>query len=158
MDCTINLFSITKSLTYINLYHFPWSQWNALFITVERRKIAWFKPSSLHALFYKQRFFSIQPQCCLTFSWIELDMLFMCCLIHKSIIVLRRFLYLLYLYPCQDLDLFMLFLCDLFFIFIFISVMISPKILWIQIYMFFCLYFRTCPMIKNANKFKRAKV
>ena len=29
----------------------------------------------LHSFFYKQRFFSAQPQCCLTFSWIELKML-----------------------------------------------------------------------------------
>ena len=69
--------------------------------------------------FYKQRFFSTQPQCCFTFSWIELQMLLRCCLRHKSIIIPRHFLCLLYLSPCLELDLFMLYLCDLFFIFTF---------------------------------------
>ena len=33
--------------------------------------------------FYKQRFFSTQPRCCLTFSWIELQTLLRCCLIYN---------------------------------------------------------------------------
>ena len=37
------------------------------------------------------RFFSTQPRCCLTFSWIELQMLLRCCLIHISINILRHF-------------------------------------------------------------------
>ena len=36
-------------------------------------------------LFYKQQFFSTQPQCCLTFSLIEPPMLFRCYLIYISI-------------------------------------------------------------------------
>ena len=39
--------------------------------------------------FYKQRFFSTQPQCCLTFSWIELQVLLRCCLMHISIMIVR---------------------------------------------------------------------
>ena len=39
----------------------------------------WFQSVSsffkVHAIFYKWRFFSTQPQCCLTFLWIELQML-----------------------------------------------------------------------------------
>ena len=53
---------------------------------------------------------STQPQCCLIFAWIELQMLLRCCLIHISFIILRHFLYLLYLYPCLDLGLFMSYL------------------------------------------------
>ena len=53
-----------------------------------------------------------QPQCCLTFSWIELQMLLRCCLIRISIIVLRHFWYSLYLCPCLDQGLFMSYLCD----------------------------------------------
>ena len=45
--------------------------------------------AKIHAFFNKQHLFSTQPQCCLTFSWIELQMLLKCCLIHKSIIILR---------------------------------------------------------------------
>ena len=37
--------------------------------------------------FYKQRFFSTHTQCCSTFSWIELQMLLRCCLIHITIII-----------------------------------------------------------------------
>ena len=75
--------------------------------------------SFIYTLFHRQRFFSTQPQCCFTFSWIELQMLLRCCLRHKSIIIPRHFLCLLYLSPCLELDLFMLYLCDLFFIFTF---------------------------------------
>ena len=97
--------------------------------------------------FYKQRFFSTQRQCWLTFSWIELQTLLRCCLIHIIIIILRHVLYLLYLCPCLDLGLFMSYLCDLFFIFIFIFIMINRIISWIQTYLFFCLFFRICPII-----------
>ena len=55
--------------------------------------------------FYMQRFFSAQPQYCITFSWIQLKLLLRCCLIHNSIIILRHFLYLLYLCPCVDFGL-----------------------------------------------------
>ena len=54
--------------------------------------------------FKKQRFFSTQSQCCLTFSLIELQLLLRCCLMHISIIILRRFLYLLCLCPSLDLQ------------------------------------------------------
>ena len=81
---------------------------------------------SFTRFFYKQHFFSTQPQSCLTLSWIELQMLLRCCLIHISIIMLGHFLYLLYLCPCLDLcrflDLFMSYLYDLLFIFIFIII------------------------------------
>ena len=40
--------------------------------------------------FYEQWVFSTQPQCCLTFIWIELQMLLRCCLIHVGIIILRH--------------------------------------------------------------------
>ena len=74
--------------------------------------------------FSKQHLFSAQLQCCLNFSWIELQMLLSCCLIHIAIIILSHILYLVYLYPCLDLGLFMSYLCDLFFIpgLIFISI------------------------------------
>ena len=62
--------------------------------------------------FEKQRFLSTQPQCCLTFSWIELQMLLSYSLIHLSMIILRHFLYLLYLCPSLDLGVLMSYLCD----------------------------------------------
>ena len=59
-------------------------------------------------------------------------MLLRFCLIHKSIIILRRFLYLLYLCLCLDLGLFMSCLYDLFFIFIIIFIMVNRIISRIQ--------------------------
>ena len=74
-----------------------------------------------YTLFYRQPFFSTQPQCCLTFSWIELQMLLRCCL---TIIILRHILYILYLCPCLGLDLLMSYLCDLSFIFSLVFIVI----------------------------------
>ena len=100
----------------------------------------------LHAFCYKPRFFSTQPQGCLTFSWIELQMLLRYCLIHIIIMILRHFLYLLCLFPCLDIRLFMSYLCDLFFIFIFIF--IKWLIIWSHEYrLLFCLFFRVRPII-----------
>ena len=92
-------------------------------------------------LFFKiQHFFA--TQCCLTFVWIELQMLLRCCLIHISIIIVRYCLYVLYLCSFLDLGLIVSYLCDLFFIFVFIFIMINCIALWIQTHLFFCLFFR----------------
>ena len=79
--------------------------------------------------FSKQHLFSAQLQCCLNFSWIELQMLLSCCLIHIAIIILSHILYLVYLYPCLDLGLFMSYLCDLFIYFSFPASFLFPLIL-----------------------------
>ena len=57
--------------------------------------------------FYKQRFSSTQPQCCLTFLWIELQLLLSCCLTYKNNIILRHFLYFSNLFSRLELSLFM---------------------------------------------------
>ena len=85
--------------------------------------------SCRHALFYKQRFFQcfFQPHCCLTFSWTKLQILLRCCLnTYLTIILLRHIFYLVDLYPCLGLGLFMSYLCDLFFIFRLIFIGINP--------------------------------
>ena len=95
----------------------------------------------INTFFYKQQFFFTAPRCCFIISWIELQMLIRCCLI-------QHFIYLLCLSPCIYLGLFMLnLLCDLFFIFISIFIMINLIISWKQTYLFFCLLFRICPII-----------
>ena len=99
-----------------------------------------FDPTQIHAFFCKQRFFSTQPQCCLTFSWTELQMLLRCCLMHKNIIMLIHFLHLLYLCPCLDLGLVMIY-------FSFLSLFPLWLVLWIQTHLFFCLQFKICPNI-----------
>ena len=53
-------------------------------------------------------------------------------LIHIVIITLKHILYLVYLCPCLGLGLFMSYLCDLFFIFILIFIVINRNILFKQ--------------------------
>ena len=89
----------------------------------------------LHAFFYKQRYFSTQLQCCLTFSHIELQMLLRYCLIHITIIILRHILHLVYLCICLDLGLFVS--CDLFFISSLIFILINHITSFKQTYLFF---------------------
>ena len=62
-------------------------------------------PPSSHVcdFFINNVFFSTQPQCCLTFSWIELQMLLRCCLIHIRISILRLILYLSIIVPMSRL-------------------------------------------------------
>ena len=98
-------------------------------------------------LFYKQRFSSTQPQCYLNFSWIKLQMLLRCSLVHINIIILRHFLHLLHLCPCLDLGLFTSYLWDLFLIFIFIFITINRVFSWVKTNWLFCLFFRICPNI-----------
>ena len=57
----------------------------------------YFQKNQIRAFFYKQLFFSTLPQCCLTFSWIGLQMLHRCSLTHIATIILRHILYLVYL-------------------------------------------------------------
>ena len=90
-----------------------------------------------YKFFYKQRFVSTQPQCCLTFSLIEHQMLLRCCLIHITTITLRLILYLVYLCPCPGVGLFMSYLYDLFFIFSLIFIVIYYIISFKQTYLFF---------------------
>ena len=121
------------------------------------RSITWYSIQDTRFLFnihilFKQGFFSAHPQCCLNFSWIELKMLRRCCLIHMSIIIMRHFLFLLYLYPFLVLHLFMSYLCDPSFMFIFIFIMISHIISWIS-HLFFRLFSRICLIIFASNKF-----
>ena len=62
--------------------------------------------------FFLSNAFLTQPQCYLTFSLIELQMLLSCCLIHITIIKVRHILYLVYLCPCLGLGLIMSCLCN----------------------------------------------
>ena len=112
-------------------------------------------------------FFSTQPQCCqccLNFSWIELQMLLKCCLIYTTVVILRTEtnFYLVSMCPCLGLGLFLSFLCDLFFIFslIFIDYITSLK----QTYLFFVHFlekitiFWIITWVKKANNFQIVKI
>ena len=118
----------------------------------------------IRAFFYKQRFFTIQPQCCLTFSWIEAQMLLRCCLIHKSIIILWNFLYLLYLCPFLDLGLFMLYYVIYFSfsfsfsVWLFVEDHERRRICSSAYFLEYFLFFWTLTWMKNVNNFRVAKV
>ena len=94
-----------------------------------------------YTLFYKQRFFSTQPQCCLNFSWIELQVLLRCCLIH-SISILRHFIFTIIMSLSRPRSTYVVSMCS---IFIFIFIMINGTILWIQIHLLLCLFLGGAP-------------
>ena len=66
-----------------------------------------------------------------------IQMLLRCCLIHTTIIMLSHILYLVYLYLCIDLGLFMSYLCDLFYIFSLVFIVINHVTSFKQTYLFF---------------------
>ena len=72
---------------------------------------------TLNTRFFISNALISQSQCCLTISLIELQVLFWCCLIHITITMLIHILYLVNLWPCLGLTLFMLYACDIFIIF-----------------------------------------
>ena len=96
-----------KVSTAMHVTEVPLSQLNFTVQAIQYSMHSIYEYNSNTRLFYKQRCFSTQPQCCLTFSCIDLQMLLRCCLIHIRIITLRLFLHLLYLCSCQGLGLFM---------------------------------------------------
>ena len=62
---------------------------------------------SNYTLFYKQSLFSTQTQCCLTFQWIEPQMLLKFCLIHIYLILEWHFSDLIYFCLCLQQGLFL---------------------------------------------------
>ena len=67
----------------------------------------------------------------------QLLLLLRYCLIHITIILLRHILYLVYLCPCLGLGLLMSYLCDPFFIFSLILIVINHITSFKQMYLFF---------------------
>ena len=63
-----------------------------------------------------------------------------CCLIHKTIIILRYNLYLVYLGPCLSLIQFMSYFCELFFIFSLIFIVINHTTSLKQTHLLFVLF------------------
>ena len=116
-------------------------KWMVAYFSISVRFTAKFELNFvLHAFFYKQRFFSTQSPCCLTFSWIQLEMLL-------HVIVLRHILYLVYLCLCLGLGQFMSYLCDLSFYF-------EPHFYCHKLYnviktdtLAFCAFFRMSPIV-----------
>ena len=71
----------------------------------------------LHVFFFISNVFFNSASVLLNFSWFELQILLSSCLIDIDIFILRYILHLVYLCMCLGLRLFMLYVCDLFFIF-----------------------------------------
>ena len=102
-------------------------------------------------LFYEQRFFSTQLWCCLTFPWIQLQMLLKCCMLHITIITLRRISYLVYLCSWLGVVLLVLYLCDPFFIFSLICIIINHTILLKQEHLFFAHFLEYLILVLDDN-------
>ena len=126
--------------------------------------------SIIYALFYKHRlffqlfffffffrrsFFNFYR--CLIFSWIELQMMLRCCLIHITIIMLRHILYVIYLYPCLGLGLFMSYLNGLFFIFSLIFIVINSITSLKQTHLFFVHFLEYFLLFLNDNVDEESK-
>ena len=115
----------------------------------------------LHAFVISNAFFnsaSVQ----LKFFMNELQMLLRYYLIHIAIYILRHIY--LKLCPCLGLGLFVLYLCDVPFIFILIFIVISHITSFKQTNLLFCSFFRISPVIfgrqhrwRNRNIFKQQK-
>ena len=138
----------------------PYALQNQLYGNTETPMVlTWTKlVNSVRAFFISNAFFATQTQCCLTFSWIELQMLLRFSLIHIATMILRHIFYLVYLCPSLDESLFMLCLRDLFFNFslIFIDIIYVTSFLYILKNMFQFLWMIT--WMKNANNFQIAQV
>ena len=86
-------------------------------------------------------------------------------LIHITIMILRLILYLVYLYPCLGLGLFMSYLCDLFSIFSLIFIVINHITSFKQTHLFFVHFFKNIfyhfwmiTWIKKVKNFQIVKV
>ena len=77
-------------------------------------------------------------------------MLLRCCLIHAVIILPRHSLYLVYVCPCLGLGLFMSYLCDLYFIFSLIFIVINHITSFRQTY-FFCAFLENLLLCLDDN-------
>ena len=88
-------------------------------------------------------------------------MLLRYCLIYISIIILRHFLYLLYLCPSLDQGLLISYLCYLFFIFIFIFIMVNrmnaDTLVLLLIFQNVSYYFYMITWMRNMNYFQLLK-
>ena len=96
--------------------------------------VSWISQCKLYSVVYTQYFFFFHKQLFFQSSPIV------------YIFNYIPFTYLLYLCPCQGLGHLKSWLCDLFFIFISIFIMINRIISWIQTHLFFCLFFRISPI------------
>ena len=99
-----------------------------------RKAFQWPKEFMCYTFFSKHRFLSIQLQCCLNFSWIELQMLLRCCLIrmkHKHHYLETLFIFTVFVTMSRPRSICIVYMWY-FFIFIFIFIIINRIIIsWI---------------------------
>ena len=127
-------------------------------VSISERKLG------ITRFFIGNAFFSTQPQRCLSFSWIELQIVLRGCLIHVTIIMPRHILYLVYVCLCLGLGLFVLYLYDLFFISSLIFIVINHINSFKQTCLFFVHFLEYLLLswmvtwMKKMNNFQIAKV
>ena len=88
------LFPLTLAEFIDSLIHtFQTDHWRAHIISLDLPLRALNFSWQNVGFFCKQLVFSAQPQCCLTFLWLEFQMLLRCCLIDINIIILRHLIF-----------------------------------------------------------------
>ena len=97
-----------------------------------------------------------QSQFCLSFSWIEFQMLLRSCLIQITVIILRHILCVAYLSKCLGLGLFVIF--SLFFNVIYNIPSFKQMHLFLYIFYNISYYFLMITWMKKANNFQIAKI
>ena len=113
--------------------------------------------AKIDAFFISNAFFFNSASVLLTFSWIELQMLLRCCLIHVAIIILRHILYLVYLCPWLGLGQFMSYLCDQFFISSLIFIVINHATSFKQTYFFLVHFLEDLLLFLDDNVDKQSE-
>ena len=77
----------TRGIAPIKIYILLWVVFCVMISWANGQKYENLLQFNFKRFFYKQRFFSTHPQWCLDLSWIDLQMLLRCCLIHITIIM-----------------------------------------------------------------------
>ena len=103
-----------------------------------------------YTLFLQATFFSTEPQCCLTFSWFELQMLLWCYLIHINIVIVC-------LCPFLGLGLFISFLYDVFFNFRLVFIVINHVTKFKQRYLFFVHFVEYLQLFLDGNMHEKCE-
>ena len=77
----------TRGMAPIKIYILLWVVFCVMISWANGQKYENLLQFNFKRFFYKQRFFSTHPQWCLDLSWIDLQMLLRCCLIHITIVI-----------------------------------------------------------------------
>ena len=147
-------------MTPIKIYILLWVILCVMISWVNGRKYKNLLQFNTTRFFYKQCFFSTHPQCCLAFSWIELQMLLRCWLIHLTNI--KHFIFSIFVSMSRPSSIYVVHMWSIFYFFSLVFIIINNLIK--KTHLFFVYFVRLSPTIfgqyciKKANNFQKSKV